>query len=62
MLKQIKTNLDGESSLNQDSSVLSQSLTAEFHIRCTSKCFSRVGAAKTDYIRDQHPVALIVEK
>ena len=62
MSKQIKTNLDSENSLNQDSSVLSPSLTAEFHIRCTSKSFSHVGAVKTDYRRDQHPVALIVEK
>ena len=32
----------------------------KFHIRFTSKSISQVGAAKTDYVRDQPPVALIV--
>lgn len=59
----MKTNLDGENSLNQDSVVLSPSPTGEFHIHFTSKkSFSQVGAVKTDYIRGQHPVALMAEK
>ena len=60
LLKQIKTNLDCENRLNQDPLVHSPSLTGKFHIRFTSKSISQVGAAKTDYVRDQPPVALIV--
>ena len=59
-LKQIKTNLDGENRLNQDPLVHSLFLMVKFHIRFTSKSISQVGAAKTDYVRDQPPVALIV--
>ena len=56
----MKTNLDGENSLNQDSPVVRQLLSGEFHVRFTSKRFSQVCHGKTDYIcEQQHPVALI---